>query len=255
MKKYVLAAGAAMALATSASATPETRNSPTGGALPSGVTEIGGIVLDLKGLNNTRVVSQLAASSLFIGNAPGSNPLLIGTQTGFTSSILSQLGGGLLSASVRITLYDGDNQSGNFDFNDNTLALNGINFGNFSGVATQRTSSDGLSVISSGFGFGDDILGTGFFTNSNAASLALFFATLSGGSIAYQLNDTDPGDQYYDFTQGIDGSLINVGQGPNVTPGTGAVPESATWMMMIFGFGMAGAAMRYQRRSTKVTFA
>ena len=35
----------------------------------------------------------------------------------------------------------------------------------------------------------------------------------------------------------------------------GAVPEAATWMMMIFGFGMAGSAMRYQRRSTKVSFA
>lgn len=34
-----------------------------------------------------------------------------------------------------------------------------------------------------------------------------------------------------------------------------AVPESATWGMMIIGFGMMGAAMRYRRRETKVTFA
>ena len=40
----------------------------------------------------------------------------------------------------------------------------------------------------------------------------------------------------------------------NPTP-TGPVPEAATWMMMIFGFGMAGTALRYQRRSTKVTYA
>jgi hypothetical protein len=35
----------------------------------------------------------------------------------------------------------------------------------------------------------------------------------------------------------------------------GAVPEPTTWGMMIAGFGMMGAAMRYRRRSAKVTFA
>jgi hypothetical protein len=34
-----------------------------------------------------------------------------------------------------------------------------------------------------------------------------------------------------------------------------AVPETATWGMMIAGFGMMGAALRTRRRSTKVTFA
>lgn len=33
-----------------------------------------------------------------------------------------------------------------------------------------------------------------------------------------------------------------------------AVPETATWAMMIAGFGMMGAAMRARRRSTKVSF-
>jgi hypothetical protein len=36
---------------------------------------------------------------------------------------------------------------------------------------------------------------------------------------------------------------------------TGAVPEPATWLMMILGFGMVGGAMRYrQRHPAKVTF-
>jgi hypothetical protein len=36
---------------------------------------------------------------------------------------------------------------------------------------------------------------------------------------------------------------------------TGAVPEPATWLMMIFGFGLVGGAMRYgQRHPAKVTF-
>jgi PEP-CTERM motif len=33
-----------------------------------------------------------------------------------------------------------------------------------------------------------------------------------------------------------------------------AVPESATWMMMIAGFGLAGMALRYRRRKLSVSF-
>jgi hypothetical protein len=39
-----------------------------------------------------------------------------------------------------------------------------------------------------------------------------------------------------------------------VTPPPGGVPESSTWTMMIAGFGLAGAAMRYRRRKTAVSF-
>jgi len=35
----------------------------------------------------------------------------------------------------------------------------------------------------------------------------------------------------------------------------GAVPEPATWAMMLVGFGMMGASMRYRRRSTKAVLA
>lgn len=41
----------------------------------------------------------------------------------------------------------------------------------------------------------------------------------------------------------------------NFTLNASAVPETATWGMMIAGFGMMGAALRTRRRSTKVTFA
>lgn len=39
-----------------------------------------------------------------------------------------------------------------------------------------------------------------------------------------------------------------------VTPAA-AVPEPATWAMMLLGFGMMGATLRYRRKSTKVSFA
>jgi hypothetical protein len=41
----------------------------------------------------------------------------------------------------------------------------------------------------------------------------------------------------------------------NYTLNASAVPETATWGMMIAGFGMMGAALRTRRHSTKVTFA
>jgi hypothetical protein len=36
---------------------------------------------------------------------------------------------------------------------------------------------------------------------------------------------------------------------------TAAIPEPATWAMMLVGFGMVGAATRYRRRSSKVVYA
>jgi PEP-CTERM motif-containing protein len=35
----------------------------------------------------------------------------------------------------------------------------------------------------------------------------------------------------------------------------GSVPEPSTWAMMLFGFGMAGGAMRFSRRKVKVNYA
>jgi hypothetical protein len=46
----------------------------------------------------------------------------------------------------------------------------------------------------------------------------------------------------------MDGIVV-VGAAP------GAVPEPATWAMMIGGFGMMGASMRYRRRKVAVSFA
>ena len=37
--------------------------------------------------------------------------------------------------------------------------------------------------------------------------------------------------------------------------GNGAVPEPATWAMMLVGFGAIGGALRYRRRKTSVSFA
>lgn len=230
------------ALPNTAQSTVFTRTSPTGGLLPADVTEVGGVVLDLKGLNGNRVVSQLSAATMFSGFNVA-EPQDIGTQTGF-GGVLASLGGGLLGASVRITLFDGDSALGEFDYNKNTLLVDGISFGNFSSVLAQDTSADGLVLLYDGYGFANDLLSTGFFTLSDPAELSNLFTALGDDSVTYAVSDQSPGDNNLDFTQGVAGSLTNVGTSPVVTS---AVPEPATWAMMMLGLGIVGYGLRRPR--------
>jgi hypothetical protein len=247
LRQTVAAVVAALAV-SAAHAVTETRISPTGGTLPNAVTEVGGIVLDLTGTNGVRVVTQLAASTLFVGSpSAANNPTLIGTQSGFSAGVLGALGGGLAAASVRVSLFDGDSAPGNFDFNNNTLLLDGSSIGNFSAVPTVQTNSTGTTLINSTNGFGNNILSTGFFSSSDATFLSGLFASLADGSLAYAVNDSDPGDQFYDFTQGLDGGLVDIGTGPVVVPPVNAIPEPETYALMLAGLGFLGAVARRRR--------
>ena len=234
---------------STAYATPFTVTSPTGGALPSTVSAVGGIVADFTGTNGARIVSQVAGSTEYNGFASASEyPLLFGTQTGFTSSVLNALGGGIASVSFRISLFDGDSQAGNFDYNQNSLLVNGLNFGNFSSVATQQTDSTGSALLSSGFGFGDNILSTGFFSSTSATLLAQLFTSLASGTIEYRLFDQTPGDQSFDFTRGVNGAALTVASAPIVAA---AVPEPAT--IGLFGLGVAGLLASRRRKGHTAT--
>ncbi len=225
-----------------------TTTSPTqSGALPNNISAVGGIVLDLIGANDARVISQLSAASLFQGGTSWINPnTTIGTQTGFTASILNALGGGLKEVGIRFTLYDGDTAKSNFDWNDNFLLVNGINFGNWSSVNAVNTDSQGNagSYGTSGGGFRNNILDTGWFYSNNATQLGSFYNTLSSGQVLYQLYDKDPGDQYLDFKQGIAASQLNVSQAPVVAPPEQAVPEPTTILGSVMALGAFSAARR-----------
>jgi hypothetical protein len=235
----------ALSGAAMAEASTFTRTSPVGGVVPTGVTPVGGIVLDLIGTNDVRVTSQLAASQLFVGFFSG-NPGTIGSQSGFGASVTSALGGGLKRAAIRITLADGDTAAGNFDFNDNSLLVNGLNFGNFSNVNAENTNGvgDSTALGFSGGGFRNNQLDTGWFSVLDAALLGSFYSSLlSTQQVVYQLNDADPGENFFDFTQGVDGSLINVGTGPVVQPPT-AIPTPALLPGLI---GLGWSALRKRK--------
>jgi hypothetical protein len=241
-------------MASSAQATTFTKTSPTaGGSLGSGFSEVGGIVLDLIGTNDARVSSQLSASSLFQGFA-NSNPFTVGTQTGFNSSVVNALGGGIKEVAVRLSLFDGDTAAGNFDFNQNTLLLNGLTFGNWSSVNAENTDSSGNAASGglSGGGFRNNLLDTGWFYSNNTSLLTSFYNTLvSQGQVKYEVNDNTPFDNFYDFTQGINSSQINVGQGPSVQPPAQATPEPAS-LLGFLAFGAFGASSVLKRKKEQL---
>ena len=191
-----------------------TTNSPAGGQLPNAVSPIGGPVTDLIGQNGVRIVTQLPASSLINVSSFGGSTT-IGTQTGFSDLILSQLGGGLSSAAVRVTQADNDSAFGEFAFNETFHFLNGVNFGNFSNVATVGTDGVGniLSNNPAG-GFRSDLLDTGFFLLTNTSKLGSFFNSLQNtNQIVFEYTETEYNNNLLDFTAGIDGGLIDVGTG------------------------------------------
>ena len=127
-----LCAAAILFSATDTWAQTGIMNSPAGGQLPAEITPIGGITIDLVGKNGTRIVSELAAGSLYNGWSLANTP--IGIATGFTTTLLNALGGGLSKASFRVTLWDGDSASGDFDYQMDTLTVNGVLVDNFSNI-------------------------------------------------------------------------------------------------------------------------
>ena len=198
-------------------ATDAVMNSPAGGQLPVGITRVGGIVIDLVGFNGTRVVGEIAAGQLYQG-WPVTSPTVIGIQTGFTPTIISALGGGLSKAAFRVTLWDGDSAPGDFDYQKDSLWVNGFSAGDFSLVPTTETDPAGNTVLSTnlGGGFRDGIFDTGFFSVNGINLTSLFTSLQTTGSLTFTFVDLTPNDNALDFKQGLAGNLAYVGHLPGI---------------------------------------
>lgn len=83
---------------------------------------------------------------------------------------------------------------------------------------------------------GDGCFGTGF------CPYTPFGVTFDGTALSVDFAGANNQIAFDDITLG------------SATPG-GVVPEPATWAMMLVGFGMMGASMRYRRKNTAVSFA
>ena len=153
-----------------------------------------------------------------------------------------------------VTLTDANNQG--FVMNSggwNNMQTSGDNlFGTLSGSMSMLFNVDVSNVVF------DLINGTGAFAFTVTA-LDGGGATL--GTATPSLNDFGTAGSVGQVTFNFGGirSILISGNGDfaidtlSFDAGRGAVPEPASWAMMIGGFALAGAAMR--RRSTKLAFA
>jgi hypothetical protein len=78
----------------------------------------------------------------------------------------------------------------------------------------------------------------------------LRFFTAAGNDIRFFYQDTVSKYRVNTFSPGSS-SYVTV----TTSPVAAAVPEPATWALMIGGFGAIGGAVRYRRRRTSVTYA
>lgn len=156
----------------------------------------------------------------------GASALLYSSDNGFASSDPLTAAGSILGGTVNVNFVDsgpGDHGAV-FDFGFGSLAPG---------------ASKSFSI----------------FYGASLSEAAAFAALGAVGAEVYSLgqsrDDINGGTSGYStFIFGFKG----VGGTP-VVPGGGAVPEPSTWMMLIAGFGLVGAAMRRRDKAARVRFA
>jgi len=181
------------------------------------------------------------------------------------------------SAAVTMSLYNGSTAG----LTDLIPGFNGTTDTTYAGV--HLTSDNGLkphgngvvdlgvSLVDTTMGFGNLVIGlnankaspvhvTGTAVTTEGASMAVDFSydydLFYSGAKTFVIKDSDGAlfkslDLQFsdDNSQIKDMYLGGIGKLP--TTDTGAVPEPATWAMMIMGFGAVGGMMRVRRRKVR----
>lgn len=177
--------------------------------LPTGYPEAGGVAIVMVGANGNAYYQFSDPTGAFQGfNNNGTpaafqgNPFTINSPIALNcgaSSCATYFGGSIAQMYVRFTAQDGDTGTGEFDFNDITLRVNGFDVANWSTVQTEITNTAG--TVSQGFrtGFTNNTYNTGWVSSTNPALLSNILTT---GSTTSQIFDRDPNDNFWDFRIG-----------------------------------------------------
>ena len=219
-------AALAVFLPTFALATPFTETVPGGnGAIPITYPRVGGTMVVLVGANGNIYYQFVNPSTQFqgfqnTGTPVGyqGNPFQLGpaqTLNCGPTACTTYFGGSIVEGYVRLTARDGDACVGNFDHNDVSFRLNGFHVSSFTGPNTERTNMAG--TVSNGFepcfrDQGSTETSTAWFDISG--NTALLNNILTVGSTTPFVQDVDPNDNYWYFTDGNDATGT-----PEVAPG------------------------------------
>jgi PEP-CTERM motif len=200
----------------------------------------------------------LAASSL-IGSAQAAT---FTSESGFgpLSGLSSCKSGSNTAAFASGTVLDATHYTGNcvgffgaqLDTSAKTIALSGLGIGNYESGFFEITgitgpAITGVSTLGLGGLFDPNAYGGGFATDVptpvlsfTANSIRIEWSSVGNASptdqFAYGVFNFDPSSSVFSYA-------------------TGAVPEPASWALMIAGFGLVGSAMRRRKPSVSVSYA
>ena len=110
----------------------------------------------------------------------------------------------------------------------------GFTFGFNTSLASRGYNYSGINNVLGGGTIGGFSVSQGVFANDPYALRSLYFTAAEAGSFTFNIfsDDTD------DFGPLLDSVTLDI------SPAATAVPEPATWGLMLLGFGLAGAALR-----------
>lgn len=160
------------------------------------------------------------------------------------TSVVSSAANAAVVFNVSGTFNTGGTLTGTFTTNDAVTQVTGLNLISSANGSFQETIYSDLSTI--------DFQGL-----PNAFRLTITQSPVKQLQLAFTTPLTTAGAAF--GGNSFEAQQI-IGAGNRLLTGTAAravaaVPEPATWAMMMVGFGMVGAASRYRRRGARVTYA